>query len=272
MGGRLSGPSSPARGALTTSGGRHREAGVGARRGRGWQGHEPQATAAFLVPFIHRADRWVQARDPMTLRPTLGTRAWELRTRGHSALCHAHAPPCRWGWREPPRERLGAPRVRGSVPDTGHRGRWAPAGRKGPKGLVWARRLVGRPRREPSHTCQPEEHGCYPHTHPPLARTRSHARTHTCLSQSRTRTEERGSPGRGWPDSRWASQGAGTAGQGPGGREGSVSPEPVPPPSRPPLAPEGRRGQAGAHLCGRQRCPGHQRSAASAAGSPYTAG
>lgn len=35
---------------------------------------------------------------------------------------------------------------------------------KGPEGLAWAQRPVGRPRGDPSHTCRPKQHSYDTHT------------------------------------------------------------------------------------------------------------
>lgn len=107
-GGRLSRPSSSAPWALPPTGRRRREAGEGARWGWGWQGHEPQATAALFCLLTEVS--LGPGQRPHAPPPARGTQvgAQELGPRSRSALCHVHTPPSCWGWREPPREQLGA--------------------------------------------------------------------------------------------------------------------------------------------------------------------
>lgn len=170
----------------------------------------------------------------------------------------------------------------------GPRGQWADHTGRGPRGS----------RVNPGHTCQPEKsqepgarstdvyaHTCHTHAHLHTCHAHAHVHTRThathahqprsgppsCPPQSpAVHTEEKpreqglrlltGITGR--RDSRPGSWVA----------RGNVSPEPVPPPSQPPQARGAHPARAGSHPHCPWRCPCHHRSAASAAGSPCTAG
>lgn len=245
-------------------------------RGRGVS-EDTSSVHRHLFVLSARGDDQLGARDPGPLLPTLGTglRGWPR-------------PPCplrQLGWRKAPRKRLrAAARICPSRPSqelvdhpqehvgAGRRGFWGSG--PGPLGARarCGQRPVGRPTergplpRAPPAT--PPLRGPEPGAH----EVHTGHRTPACgagLLQAPSLSVAGGGGGLAEAPDRHRRRGHSLC---PGGGGEQVSSEPMPPPSQPPGALRGCPAQMGACPRGQQCCPGHCCSAASAAGSPCTAG
>lgn len=180
-------------------------------------------------------------------------------------------------------------------------GQWGERARpSGPQGLVWANhteRGPREPRASPGHAYQPEKSqepawstDVYVRTHATHMCTQARTRAHTCNMYTHAHMPHTyTNPGQGLLHAllraplcaRKHHEGrllAGITGRRDSrprplaAARGSVSPEPAPPPSQPPLARWAHPAQAGSRPYCPRRCPCHHHSAASAAVSPCTAG
>lgn len=253
-------------------------------RGRGVS-EDTSSDHRHLFVLSARGDDQLGARDPGPLLPTLGTglRVWPRPPRPLRQL----------GWWKAPRKRLrAAARICPSRPSqelVDHPQEHVGAGRRGLLGIrAWPSRRQGSvwpeacgqtnrkgplPRAPPATpSLRSQEPGAQS---PRSAHTRAHGPpAHQPVGRASSRPPSLAVAGGGGglseaPDRNRRRRGHSLC---PGGGGEQVSSEPVPPPPQPPGALRGCPAPTGACCRGQQCCPGHCCSAASAAGSPCTAG